>query len=240
MVTEHRMVDVYDVPFARTIFPSYQNNRKIIAAIAIAALFVFITYYLGPRAQPFPGGPPSLNVIVDFGIVRCAAGFLLGMLLFKIYNDSMGINFFKRSAVFITLFGGLIIAMHAEAADLLIVSFFPLIILAAAYNTTLIKRVLDISILQRLGDWSFSIYMVHVPIMYIFWIFQMKANPSMLASFPPESTGPPDYNLGFLTCLLVVALTLVTAALSYKYIEVPARNYLNRKFSPKDLNPAKA
>ena len=82
--------------------------------------------------------------------------------------------------------------------------------------------------------------MVHVPIMYIFWIFQIKANPSMLAKFPPEPAGPPDYNLGLLTCLLVVALTLVTAALSYKYIEVPARNFLNRRFSARDLDPVKA
>ncbi|MEO8862105.1 MAG: hypothetical protein ABI358_11815 [Ginsengibacter sp.] len=54
--------------------------------------------------------------------------------------------------------------MHFGVVDIIIIAFFPFILLPAAYNNTELKRILDIRALQRLGDWSFSIYMVHIPI----------------------------------------------------------------------------
>lgn len=134
--------------------------------------------------------------------------------------------------MFLLFFIGILVSMHVGVEDILIVAFFPFIILAAAHNDTGIKKALDTIVLQRLGDWSFSIYMVHVPIMFIFWIFQVRSNPTLYAKFPPESARPPDYMLGLIVCLVIVVSTLFLAALSYRYIEVPARSYLNGKFRP--------
>jgi peptidoglycan/LPS O-acetylase OafA/YrhL len=73
--------------------------------------------------------------------------------------------------------------MHFGIMDILIVAFFPVIILAAAYNQTAVKRTLDTRMLQRLGDWSFTIYMVHMPIIHIFLIFRVLKKPAMYADF---------------------------------------------------------
>jgi peptidoglycan/LPS O-acetylase OafA/YrhL len=221
-------------------FFCYLKARGIaVMALCIAGLFLSIKYYLGAVGLPFPGGSPSLNVITDFGIFRCLAGFLAGMLLFRVYEASIAIKFFKKSWVFVAFFLSVIVAMHVGAEDILIIALFPFVILAAAYNKTVIKKVLDTPLLQRLGDWSFSIYMVHVPIMYIFWIYQIRLNPTMYAKFPPEPAGTPDYTLGLIACIVVVAFTLIVSALSYRFIEVPARRYLNKRFTPKILETVK-
>ena len=161
------------------------------------------------------------------------------MLLFRIYEEAIAYNFFKRSWVFVVLFVGTCIAMVAGVQDILIIALFPFIILAAAYNTTSVKKVLDTPILQRLGDWSFSIYMVHVPIMYLFWIYQIKNNPNMLANFPPPPADPATFPMGLILCIVIIVLTLLLASFTYRYVEVPARNYLNRKQKSKVLEPVK-
>jgi peptidoglycan/LPS O-acetylase OafA/YrhL len=211
---------------------------KVLTLIGIAGLFLFVKYYLGPVSLPFPGGSPSLNVVADFGFFRCMAGFLLGMLLFSIYEKSVAINFFKRSWVFVVFFMGTIVAMHKGAEDIIVIASFPFIILSAAYNTSTIRKILDAPFLQRLGDWSFSIYMVHVPIIYVFWIFQMKANPTMWAEFGPKPVDPATYPIALVACFVIIVLTLLVASFTYRFVEVPARNYLNRRSKVKVIEPA--
>ena len=223
------------VPF----FQRVTRSGKVLSLIVIVGLFLFVKYYLGPANLPFPGGSPSLNVVSDFGIFRCMAGFLLGMFLFSLYRESIAFNFFKQSWVFVVFFAGALVAMQLGAEDILVIALFPFIILSAAYNKSAIKNILDIPILQRLGDWSFSIYMVHVPIIYIFWIYQTINDPFKWAKFPPDSTVTPNFTMGLWMCIVIVALTLLVASLTYKYIEVPARDYLNRKQKSKVVEPVK-
>lgn len=222
-------------PLLVPLFARVKKYSLIPVVLVIAALFAWVKYDLGPGNLPFPGGSPSLNVVADFGFFRCLAGFLLGMVLFHIYDQSLGYAFFRRSWVFVVFFAAALTAMQTGAEDILVIAIFPFVILAAAYNTTGIKQVLDTSVLQRLGDWSFSIYMVHVPIMYLYWIYETVQNPSRWAVFPPNQ--PQDYTQGLLMCLIVVALTLIVASLTYKYVEVPARNYLNRKWYDRRTEP---
>lgn len=212
---------------------------KVLTLVGITGLFLFVKYYLGPVGLPFPGGSPSLNIIADFAIFRCMAGFLLGMFLFTLYQESVGYSFFRKSWVFVLFFFGTLIAMQLGTEDILVVAFFPFIILSAAYNTTSIKKILDFPLLQRLGDWSFSIYMVHVPIIYLFWIYQIRQDPTYWSTFPPPEAAPENYTTGWWLCMILVALTLLVASLTYKYIEVPSRNYLNNRFTSKKLEPVK-
>ena len=226
-------------PLLVPLFSRLKGTGIVIMVICVCGLFAFIKYYLGPVGLPFPGGSPSLNIITDFGIFRCLAGFLMGMLLFRVYEESIAIRLLSKSWAFSVFSLGVIVAMHVGAEDILIIALFPFVILTAAYNNTMIKRVLDTPVLQRLGDWSFSIYMVHTPLMQCFWIYQIRINPTMIAQFPGAPFGPLNVTWGLITCVVVVALTLLVAALSYRFIEVPARRYLNKKFTPKTMEAVK-
>lgn len=226
-------------PFLVPYFLRIRTMGKVLTLTGVAGLFLFIKYYLGRVGLPFPGGSPSLNVLTDFGIFRCMAGFLLGMLVFTLYRDSTGVFFFRKSWVFVLFFFGALVAMQFGTEDILVIAIFPFIILSAAYNTTVVKKILDLPFLQRLGDWSFSIYMVHVPIIYLFWIYRTLQAPDSWATFPPPPAPPELYATGLWLCLAVVALTLVVASQTYKYVEVPARTYLNKRFNPRELEIVK-
>ena len=225
-------------PLMVPLFARIRTVGMILSALFIIAFFIFIKYFLGPMSGPMPG-PPTLNVLTDFGMFRCLAGFLAGMLLYRIHEEGFAYTFFKQSWVFVVFFVGVIVAMIMEVEDILILAFFPFIILAAAYNNTSIKKILDTTVLQRLGDWSFSIYMVHVPIMYLIWIYFVRINPEMFATFPPPPPDPATYPVGFMVCIGIVAVTLVVASFTYRYVEVPARGYLNRKQKSKALETVK-
>ena len=121
--------------------------------------------------------------------------------------------------------------MHFNLMDIAIVMFFPFIILSAAYNDTLVKRILDTRPMQRIGDWSFSIYMLHDANNSSFLIPLVKTTPTLFGNNPPASK--PTYLLGLGLCAFVVVATLVLASLSYRFIEVPARDYLNKVFKTK-------
>jgi peptidoglycan/LPS O-acetylase OafA/YrhL len=212
-------------PFFIPLLLRLKTIGKAISIITIAILFIVVKYYLSPINA---AGPPTLNVITDFGFFRCMAGFFLGMFTFKIYEEAMGAGIFSYDFTFIIFFAAVIVAMTVGADDLFIVALFPFIILAAAYNSTLVKRLLDLPVLQRLGDWSFSIYMVHVPIMYVFWIVDIKNNPGLFAVFPPATSI--DIKAGVMYCMAMVVLSLLVAAFTYNFVEVPSRKFLNAKF----------
>jgi peptidoglycan/LPS O-acetylase OafA/YrhL len=231
------MVFPFFVPF----FSKTKLTGKVFIFFLIAGSYWLIMYYLGPIAAPFPGGPPTINVVADYGFLRCAAGFFLGMLTYEFYSSGSTKRIFESDLIFVVLSLGCLIGMHYAIHELLIVLFFPFLILAAAYNESRVKKILDLRPLQRLGDWSFSIYMVHVPIIYIFWIIDVKHNPKYFADFMTLVQTPPDYALGLVRLLIIVPATLVTAALTYYYIEIPTRNYINGRFKTnKSFVPAKA
>jgi peptidoglycan/LPS O-acetylase OafA/YrhL len=212
------------VPF----FHRLRLRGQLLTLLGIAAFYVFIKFVLGPLERF--DHQPTLDLITKFAIFRCLAGFLLGMLLCELYRRRTGYDLLQQSWCFVAVSLGTLLAMHQGADELLIVALFPLVLLTAAYNTTGVKRFLDTRPLQRLGDWSFSIYMVHMPISFTLMIWDIKANPAMFADFMALISRQPDYQLGVWKCLQLVALTMLVAPLTYRYLEVPARNYLNRRF----------
>jgi peptidoglycan/LPS O-acetylase OafA/YrhL len=89
--------------------------------------------------------------------------------------------------------------------------------------------------MQRLGDWSFSVYLVHQPVAYTFFTLTAYFAPPASA---PNAGGPPSAPpmlTAWLICLTFIAITLLLSWLSYKYIEVPSRDWLNRRFKTRDI-----
>ncbi len=164
-------------------------------------------------------GPP-------FNMLRCLLGFVLGMITYQVYNRGWGQNWLKNGWL-LPLIGLTILAMLHLATDLLTVGAFPLLILVAAHNTGKAKRILETRLFQRLGDWSYSIYMMHVPLIFTALTVQTLTAPTGVPAPPPA----PTYGLEpIITCLVFMAIVVGMAALLYRFVEVPARKYLNSKF----------
>jgi len=221
-------------PFIVPVFANLKKRGKLVTLFLLIIFYLFLRYIIGPLDLTFGNPKPTLNLVSDFGLLRCLAGFLTGMLLFEFYKDKTGYAILKNSWCFIAFFLAALICMHFGVADIIIIAFFPFILVSAAYNNTQVKRILDTIVLQRLGDWSFSIYMVHIPIIWMFTILAVNKNPAMFADLMKLLSQKPNYQLGAMMCMVVVALTILIASFTYRFIEVPARNYLNDVFKTKE------
>ena len=180
----------------------------------------------------FGSGPAPLtnniNVCYQFGFLRCLIGFVLGMMTYQGYREGWGRAWLGNGYTLLGLTLGLGLCLHFAVPDAYSVSFFPLILLSGAYGSTGLNRLFGTRPLQRLGDWSFSVYLVHQPLMFA--IGSVLAYQSL---GKPATGGPPpkpDMLTGWLICLIFIGVTLLLASLTYRFIEVPARNWINRRF----------
>lgn len=204
--------------FRRLPFPG-----KMILLLGILGLYTYLCKPLSGLLLQKSWLPPMHYIIDELifpdSFFRCLAGFVLGMILHDAYQNRWGVRFLGQGMVFVALTLVLLTAWHLNVPDLVSVWIFPGLILGAAYNTGQLANLLQTRPLQRLGDWSYSIYMTHVPIMFTFLAAEQLNRPE--TALPPPSA-PVTYGLeGPITCLVYVLIVLVVSALTY------VRNYLN-------------
>lgn len=204
------------------------RGRRWVWFVLVAGLYAGVKYWLVPQfgMHLWQRQPATLNTINDFAFLRCAAGFGLGMLTYRWFTLGFLRRWLQRDLAFWAAFGAVILSLHFDVNELLTVALFPFLIMAAGYNESAADRLLSTRAAQRLGDWSFSIYMVHMPI-----FFTYRGIAPLLGWPVPNGffTVGPDYRVGWFGACIFLAVTLVVAALCYRWLEVPARNYLNRR-----------
>lgn len=211
---------------------------RLLTGIILLAGYLWLMLYALPN-QPVPPELPnraptytSINVIQGpLGFLRCLLGFGTGLLTHTLYTQQWGFRWLRRSWTMSLLFGGLMVAWHVvpNLPDLVAIGVFVLLILMAAYNTTQVYRFLNTKPLQRIGDWSYSIYLVHIPIIFTFLVASMlnpKPGPPTQGAIPA-----PVYNpMAPVLCLTFLCLTVALAALLYGFLEKPARHFFNARF----------
>lgn len=211
---------------------------KVLTGIILLIGYLWLMLYGLPN-QPIPpelpSRPPtytSINVIQGpLGFLRCLLGFGLGMLTQTLYTRQWGFGWLRRSWTLLVLFLALMVAWHVVPTlpDLVAIGVFALLILGAAYNTTQVYRFLNTRPLQRIGDWSYSIYLVHIPIVFTFLVVNMiNTEPGQPAK---GGLPPPVYNpMAPVLCLVFILITIILAALLYRFLEKPSRRFLNTRF----------
>ena len=143
-------------------------------------------------------------------------------------------KFLANGTVLILLAIGLGICLHFALPDVISVCFYPLIILAAAYGSKNMDSFFGKKIMQRLGDWSFSIYLIHQPIAYTFMTLGFYFNPEIKGAAMNVPPPKPSMLTAWMICLIFIIITLFLSRLTFKYIELPSRNWINNKFKTKD------
>ena len=216
-------------PFLVKPFSQLGNSGKLIAAILCFVGYFGIAYYVTPTVgNPF-GWPndtsrTSINVAYQWGYLRCLCGFILGMVMYYGYKEEWAKKILGNGYTMVLLGAGVFLTMHFFVTDLLVVSFFPFILLSGAYGSKNIDRFFALTPLQRIGDWSFSIYLVHQPIIitsvYLFSYFNPAA---------AQSTAPPELIPAWTIAIIFIGIILFFSWLTYRFWELPARQWINAK-----------
>lgn len=178
----------------------------------------------------------TLNVTVDLGIVRCLAGFFLGMLIFR-FSQTKGLWRSGRLAggCGIAVVIAIIVAM-SFSSDSLMVVVIPLFVIAVALlqsDQGPVAHVLILPVAQFLGRISYSIYMVHSFLVVCLLIILKRVFVLPIASSPLRGRPIVILNpwVGDLLVVGVVVMVVATAAATYAFIEEPGRLFGRRLFA---------
>lgn len=105
-------------------------------------------------------------------------------------------------------------------------SFALLCFVATADRGSLVKNVLTTKILRRIGELSYSIYMMHVTILMLTSAVVTKFAPFLkLGSLQSADAPQLHLFLGDIVTFLFLGLLIAASSPIYTFLEVPARNF---------------
>jgi peptidoglycan/LPS O-acetylase OafA/YrhL len=208
--------------FALVLLTAPRRLVPVSVALSLAALAVLV--YLAPDL---------MNSTWDYGMVRCIAGFFAGVLAYHGYER------LRRFGVLQATLGELaavaLVALFVIAAgngpddvwrtSLLAPLVFGVAVVVFAREGGLMSLlILRTRPFRALGRYSFSIYMLHQPLLIALCYGLWRAGlPTKVFGGPvPDTTGSPD----LLMADFVLGVILIAAA-SYRFVETPARGRLN-------------
>jgi peptidoglycan/LPS O-acetylase OafA/YrhL len=174
--------------------------------------------------------PDLMNSTWDYGTIRCIAGFFAGVAAYHVHErlgpaSVLEASLFEAGAiavvvVFVTIAG------NGPDGGFLTSLLAPLVFGVAVIVFAGERGVMSLVLLARpfraLGRYSFSIYMIHQPLLtllcYVVWLGGM---PTMAFKAPAASVAMSSPDL--LLADFVLGVVLLAAA-SHRFIETPARN----------------
>lgn len=197
------------------IFALYWRARLPVVAVVVG----LCVYYMALNLE-FKG---SLDVGERLNLLRGLPSFLLGMVLYHYRNITTTIpksliTIFQVSAI-IAVVG----IMHLNYNKFLLIPAFASLVMLTWEDRGAVSGVLCLSWLKSLGQLSFSIYLLHIPVRNV----GFSVWPKISGGFPQVVQ-----SLGFVLSVTIVTISL--SAIIYRYLECPARDYLKKALLNKE------
>jgi peptidoglycan/LPS O-acetylase OafA/YrhL len=177
--------------------------------------------------------PDFMNSTWDYGLIRCIAGFFAGIVAYHCYERLGRMDVFKAtlwelaavSAVILFIIGAGEGPDDVFALSLAAPLVFGTAVIVFAGEQGLMSLLLRARPFRALGRYSYSIYMVHQPLLimlcYGVWLAGYHTKTFDTSADWP-SLGSPD-----LLMVDFVLAVIVLSAATYRFIEVPARHGVN-------------
>ncbi|MEH2024338.1 acyltransferase family protein [Nostoc sp.] len=192
------------------------KNDLVIYIFTLLAILLLITFTRG-----------NLDTIIGIpSIARCGLECVLGIITYKVYRRGNYKKYFNLNLLAIIAITWITMIMHyywhhfRNLHDWLILPAFSLLILAVSINNnSAIAKILNSQLMLYIGTISYSIYMVHwffQELLKFFWFYQFH-----------DAFGKGFTEYQALTSLGVfLMIILLAASLTYRFVEVPTRNFL--------------
>jgi peptidoglycan/LPS O-acetylase OafA/YrhL len=197
---------------------------------------IFLGLCLAAGWQLFERSPNTLFVSSDWGVLRAIFSFFAGCLAYDMRVHSNGRletpNLLEAWSVL--LFTAFVLTAPRGGLQYLFPVLAVIVIYVFSFDQGRISAMLRSSALQRLGLWSYSIYMVHI---FVFQIMKMavsyvghKTHLDLVGWHNSEKLvllGTPEHAV-WSALVLSVVLVVPVAALTYRWIEKPALDAAKR------------
>lgn len=201
--------------------------RKLMLAVLLYASYWGVIRYFGDGID--------LNVTNFGGALRCLIGFCLGMMTCSAYTQFRQWQWLEHSGWFAVIAAIVLAGMHYGVSDLFILAFFPLLIFLAARNTGALARLFNRRPFQAIGEWSYSIYMIHVPFISTLlagWLMSRTELPSGTDNASALALSP---SVAWGACIAYLVVVILQSMLTFRYVEVPMRNWVNATFNIRNI-----
>lgn len=208
-------------------------GRPSVIIAAVAAMVAGIVFYILIAGRH---GPPPLYAAVP----RCMCEFFIGVLvyrMFRLLSPAMEKRVLWLEIPIVVLMVALISLLSRSQLALVSPLLFGAVVFVFAVGGGVVSRILEWRPIQRIGEISYSIYLVHFVILTIFnaltRALEQKLNVTLRAQFIHNGApfdvltigGP--WMLDFVA-LGYLAVVVFVSRYTYELIEVPARDYFNR------------
>lgn len=161
----------------------------------------------------------DLDVSGFWGLFRCICEGIIGICLYVIYIRWRPSGFITGNISLSLLFLAMFSMMHWNITDTIILPVIASIILLINSHRGIYHKILTTSGLVYLGVISYSVYMIHIPMVAV--INNLSA--TILGGVPRQSL---DLLESVIMMPLVILAVIIASHYSYKYLEVPMRNYI--------------
>ena len=157
-------------------------------------------------------------------LIRTIAEFTIGVWLYNV--SQMRIATARWPAITIIVL--CLLGQRLTHWDVFVVGMFLGVMLIAIHPNRMLASALNSRPLLALGAWSYSIYLFHAPMHYLLKVLLIHYG------YSPEALSPVIARWGILaTMIAVVGLS----AMTYRYVEVPARRWIIRCWSGDSRSP---
>jgi peptidoglycan/LPS O-acetylase OafA/YrhL len=137
----------------------FKVDQKV--KLSIALLSLLMVYWLAGDID---------NATFEYGIFRCIAGFFVGLLVYHFYEAYSKVRLPFASAIevlLIALVSLFVIYFGTGTVSLIAPFLFALMVYIFALEQGVLSKLLKTPVLQKLGQWSYSIYMIHAFVILI-------------------------------------------------------------------------
>jgi peptidoglycan/LPS O-acetylase OafA/YrhL len=173
----------------------------------------------------------SMKVFLGLGFFRGLYGFFLGMLVYRLYRAKDEQPIPQASLLEAGAMAGAVLFVIFLGDDMLALAaplIFAAVVYIFAFEDGIFSRLLKTRPLERLGRWSYSVYLNH----YLLLLLLVTALRGLrrifgvgLPAAEPLSLG--NLYLADLLCLAYVALAIAISAGTFRWIEEPWRRRFN-------------
>ena len=208
----------------------FLNKKKLFALIiffiVVIAAYTSIMYFLPRRNYLYPSipVPHNLNTTYDYGWLRGIAGFITGMIVYKLYQLSLPKDIFNKDFFAAAIMILLALALHFAVNDAFCIILFAVLVFSFARNNGYIHKCCNNRILQFTGKISYSIYLMQI------FLQEPFSKGLRLPGVVGYGRGKQniDFASGLGFCLIYLVLLLAISSITYYTIEQPFRKWINR------------